>query len=123
MKKSKMGAFAILSTFLLVMLAAVSASATTSSSNSTNSKVSSITLSGENANISWSVDGYSSMGFKVVWSKNSEPTYPCRSGDKYNYLSSSSATSDTLTAFDGSGTYYVRVCEYLGGKCGVIVIK
>ncbi len=82
-------------------------------------KVSSISLSGSGSKVSWSVDGYSSKGFKVVWSKNSGPTYPCRSGDKYHYLSSSSARSDTLTAFAGSGTYYVRVCEYLGGKCGV----
>ncbi len=82
-------------------------------------KVSSITLSGQANKINWTVDGYSKKGFKVVWSKNEHPTYPTRSGDKYHYFSSPNKTSDTLSAFDGSGTYYVRVCEYLGGKCGV----
>ena len=69
-------------------------------------------------NVQWSVDGYSSSGFKLVWSKNANPTYPTRDGDKYAYYSSPSQTKGTTTAFDGSGTYYVRVCEYLGGKCG-----
>ncbi len=81
--------------------------------------VSSISLSAEGANIEWSVDGYSVKGFKVSWSKNPNPTYPTRSGDKYHYFSSPSQTSDTLTAFNGDGTYYVRVCEYLKGKCGL----
>ncbi len=80
--------------------------------------VDSISLSGVGASISWSVNGYSKKGFKVVWSKNSGPTYPTRSGDKYQYHSSPSTSSASLTTFDGSGTYYVRVCEYLGGKCG-----
>ncbi|MBT4277529.1 hypothetical protein HOD96_02155 [Candidatus Falkowbacteria bacterium] len=80
--------------------------------------VTSITLSGEGANISWSTQGYSSKGFKVAWSKNSGPTYPTRSGDKYHYHSSPGKSSDTLTPFSGDGTYYVKVCEYLGGKCG-----
>jgi len=81
--------------------------------------VSSITLSADGDQIEWSVDGTSSKGFKVVWSKNEAPTYPTRSGDKYHYFSSSSQTSDTLTAFNGDGTYHVRVCEYLGGACGL----
>ncbi|MFH1712556.1 MAG: FecR domain-containing protein [Patescibacteria group bacterium] len=83
------------------------------------SGVSSISLSGSGASVSWSTNGTSAQGFKIVWSKNSGPTYPLRSGDKYTYLSSPSASSTTLTAFDGDGTYYVRVCEYLGGSCGV----
>lgn len=83
------------------------------------SSVNSISLSGSGANVSWTVDGTSAKGFKVVWSKTDGPTYPCRSGDKYQYLSDPSASSTSLTAFDGSGTYYVRVCEYLGGACGV----
>lgn len=67
----------------------------------------------------WKEDGYSSQGFKIVWSLNENPTYPTRSGDKYVYLSSPDADSTILTAFSGSGIYYVRVCEYLGGKCGI----
>jgi hypothetical protein len=81
-------------------------------------EVSSIVLSGTGSAVSWVTTGYSDNGFKVVWSKNSNPTYPTRDGDKYIYLSSASAVSSSLDAFDGSGTYYVRVCEYLGGVCG-----
>ncbi|MDP3970545.1 MAG: fibronectin type III domain-containing protein [bacterium] len=75
-------------------------------------------LAASNGKVNWSTDGTSAMGYKVVWSKNSNPEYPTRSGDKYQYLSDSSANSAILTAFDGAGTYYVRVCEYLGGECG-----
>ena len=83
------------------------------------SKVNSISLSDSGyGNVRWGVNGYSANGFKVVWSRNSNPTYPTRSGDKYKYLSSPGATSAELYAFDGVGTYYVRVCEYLGGACG-----
>lgn len=81
--------------------------------------VNSISLSGVDKNISWEVDGLSDYGFKVVYSKNSAPTYPIRTGDKYHYYSNSDKRSDVLESFDGAGTYYVRVCEYLGGKCGV----
>jgi len=81
--------------------------------------VSSISLSGTGTAVVWTTSGNSDMGFKIVWSKNSNPTYPTREGDKYIYLSSPSASSTTLDAFSGSGTYYVRVCEYLGGSCGV----
>ncbi len=66
----------------------------------------------------WKVDGYSAQGFKVVWSKNAHPTYPLRDGDRYDYQSDPSATEAKLEAFSGAGTYSVRVCEYLGGKCG-----
>lgn len=84
------------------------------------SGVNSLSLSSSGGGkVSWSVNGYSASGFKLVWSKNSAPTYPCREGDKYNYYSNPSTVSGSLEAFDGAGTYYVRVCEYLGGKCGV----
>lgn len=82
--------------------------------------VNSITLiSAGGANISWSVDGYSDKGFKVVWSKTAAPEYPSRSTDRYHYYDSPAKTTDAVDAFDGAGTYYVRVCEYLGGSCGV----
>jgi len=78
----------------------------------------SITLTNEgDGKVSWSADG-SANAFKLVWSKASGPTYPARSGDRAKYHSASS-TSRTLTAFDGAGSYYVRVCEYLNGECGV----
>lgn len=81
------------------------------------SKVLSITLKGSGENVEWSVNGHSKGGFKVVWSKNEGPTYPLRSGDKYHYFTDSSKNSDKLEAFNGDGYYYVRVCEYLNGKC------
>lgn len=89
-------------------------------SNTAESTVTSITLSSSGeGGIVWSVNGYSPKGFKVVWSKNSDPTYPTRSGDKYHYYSDPNKRTDTLSIFDGEGIYYVRVCEYLGGKCGL----
>ena len=89
-------------------------------SSSSNESVSSITIKSESGNkVSWTLNGTSDMGFKLVWSKNSSPTYPLRSGDKYQYYSNPTTKEGTLSAFDGSGTYHVRVCEYLGGKCGV----
>lgn len=88
--------------------------------NSESSSISSISLSaGLNGSVSWTVAGSSSLGFKLVWSKNSSPTYPTRDSDKYNYYSDTDTTSGQIDNFSGSGTYYVRVCEYLGGKCGV----
>jgi hypothetical protein len=84
-----------------------------------NSSVESITLKVDGSKIYWVTNGYSDQGFKVVWSKNEGPTYPLRNGDKYHYFTDANKNSDTLEAFSGSGTYYVRICEYLGGKCGV----
>ncbi|MBD3311497.1 MAG: hypothetical protein GF349_03305 [Candidatus Magasanikbacteria bacterium] len=81
--------------------------------------VNSINLTVNADTASWSVDGYSPKGYKLLWSKNPEPTYPTRSGDKYSYLSNPDTRSGSLHAFDGPGTYYIRVCEYLGGACGV----
>ena len=80
-------------------------------------RVNSITLSGNGADIKWVVDGYSAQGFKVVWSKNENPTYPLRDGDKYHYYSNPARNFDNLEPFAGAGTYYIRVCEYLGGAC------
>jgi hypothetical protein len=91
----------------------------TYTSEPTSSDVDSITLESNGEKIEWSVDGYSGKGFKVSWSKNPHPTYPLRSGDKYHYFSDPYKSNDVLTAFDGNGIYYVRVCEYLGGSCGV----
>lgn len=84
-------------------------------------EVTAITLKSDGGNkISWTVNGISDQGFKIVWSKNSQPTYPLRNEqDKYHYYSEPDKRSDELEAFSGSGKYYVRVCEYLDGKCGV----
>lgn len=87
-------------------------------SNNVPNSVNSIYLKVSGASLTWIVDGYSKKGYKVVWSKTTYPTYPTRKGDKYHYISNPDKKYDTITKFDGSGVYYARVCEYLGGKCG-----
>lgn len=106
---------------IVILLALIFATVAYASDTASNiSTVKSIVLSGSvaEAKISWLADAYSKYGFKVIWSKNEGPAYPIRSGDRYHYFSDPSAASDKLEAFDGNGTYYVRVCEYLDGKCG-----
>ncbi len=98
----------------------VTAPKTTETTTSNSGDVTSLSISHVGSGkVSWTLKGYSDQGFKVVWSKNSGPTYPTRSGDKYLYYSDPAQRNAVVTAFDGYGTYYVRVCEYLGGKCGV----
>lgn len=70
-------------------------------------------------NVQWEVEGYSANGFKLVWSKNTKPEYPPRGGDDYAYYSNPEQEKGKVTISNGTGTYYVRVCEYLGGACGV----
>ncbi len=87
--------------------------------NETSNAVSSISATVTGATVSWTLNGYSKNGFKIVWSKNATPTYPTRDGDQYIYLSDPAARTTNLEAFSGSGSYHIRVCEYLGGACGV----
>lgn len=84
------------------------------------STISSIVLSdlGDNK-VEWSVEGVSPQGFKVVWSKKSGPEYPSRDGDQAQYRGEKSARDAYIKAFDGAGTYSVRVCDYFDGECSV----
>jgi hypothetical protein len=83
-------------------------------------KVNSLTIKSDGGNnVSWTVDGYSKLGYKIVFSKNSDPTYPTRDGDKYIYISNPDEKNTSVDTFSGSGTYHVRVCEYLGEACGL----
>lgn len=82
-------------------------------------EIESIFLEGERNIIEWETKGHSENGFKIVWSKNENPEYPTRNGDRYHYHSNPEKERDELTAFDGEGIYHVRVCEYLGGECGI----
>lgn len=98
----------------------VSVKTPTGGESSDTGSVSSISLKSEGGSrVTWTLNGYSSKGFKVVWSKNPLPIYPNRDGDQYHYYSEASKRDDNVEAFSGSGKYYVRVCEYLGGSCGV----
>lgn len=85
----------------------------------TPSTLTSISLSGSGSLVTWSTVGKSAQGFKVVWSKESGPTYPPREGDKVGYHPDLSGGSMSIDAFKGAGAYYVRVCEYVGNTCGV----
>jgi|APSaa5957512622_1039677.scaffolds.fasta_scaffold00921_12 hypothetical protein len=109
--------FLLIITSSLLLIPTILAPAT--SNEAPESVVESIILTTSENTISWKTNGYSSNGFKVIWSKTENPTYPTRTGDKYHYYSDSNKNTDTLTAFDGEGTYHARVCEYLGGKCGI----
>ncbi len=82
-------------------------------------KVTSISASISGTKVAWSITGTSASGFKVVWSKTSGPTYPNRSSDRNNYFSDpNTRISNDLSAFDGYGTYFVRVCAYNNGTNG-----
>jgi len=81
--------------------------------------VTQINLQAAGEKVYWTTTGYSAQGYKVVWSKNEGPSYPTRSGDQYLYYSEPTKNYALLTPFAGEGEYYVRVCEYLGGKCGL----
>lgn len=67
--------------------------------------------------LSWKVDGFTSeKGFKVVKDDEPLPEYP---GDDYHYYESSERRTDEWLKLETGKTYYFRVCEYLGGKCGL----
>ncbi len=68
------------------------------------------------ATVSWNATGSFSNGFKVVWSADTKnPVYP---GNDYVYMSDPSARSAGVNGTAGK-KYYFRVCEYLGGSCGI----
>lgn len=79
-----------------------------------------IALAGEVADgiviLEWSVDGTdAAKGFKVVVSEGANPVYP---GNDYHYLSDPAVRHDKWKGL-APGTYHFRVCQYLGGACGV----
>lgn len=67
--------------------------------------------------MTWSLkDMTSSKGFKVVVSENTNPVYP---GNDYHYYSEPNKSDDVWSGLEAGKTYHFRVCEYLGGYCGV----
>ena len=94
------------------------------SSSSGETRVSSITLkaqkSGDNsATLSWTKEGSTLKGFKVIWSTNQNPTFPPRDGDWWSYYPNPDSNSAEVGGLESGKTYYFRVCEYLGGSCGI----
>lgn len=75
--------------------------------------------------LDWQTNFVSDKGFKVVISEEENPVYP---GNDYHYFSDKNIKSD-IWKISTPGTYYFRVCEYLGGKCGtysnneIVVVK
>jgi len=55
-------------------------------------------------------------GVKIVWSKNPNPEYPVRDGDRYIYRELDDSLEVWLDAFDGPGKYYVRAGWYNDGR-------
>lgn len=72
--------------------------------------------------IMWSTNFSSAMGYKMIWAvAPAIPTYPLGSNQNYYYDSGSAGwgyVRNDLTP--ASGTYNVRVCEYLGGTCSSV---
>lgn len=65
---------------------------------------------------SWTVNGVDTpQGFKLVKNEGGNPVFP---GDDYQYLTDPNTRSYTWKITDGK-TWHFRVCQYLGGKCGV----
>jgi len=66
--------------------------------------------------LNWATNGVDAQkGFKVVISETANPVYP---GNDYHYLTDSAVRQDTWSGL-GTKTYHFRVCQYLGGACGV----
>lgn len=79
-------------------------------------KLVSSVVEGKQIKLSWTTDGVSApKGFKTVISRTENPIYP---GNDYHYLDNPEARSDVWERKEG-GVYYLRVCQYLGDKCGV----
>lgn len=82
--------------------------------------VSKISIWGEKTSngvrLNWSLNEVSApKGFKLVKSASMNPVYP---GNDYKYISNSGQRSYDWNITTGKG-YYFRVCQYVGGKCGV----
>lgn len=56
--------------------------------------------------VKWTLTGSAPDGYKLVWSKSPNPTYP---GDDARYYNEGSSIGEIN---ENSGTYYVRVCLY-----------
>jgi len=66
-------------------------------------------------NLSWAIsnDDLSLKSFKILWSKNQNPTYPLREFDNYHYLTSGAMNHKISNL--ANGKYFVRVCLYNNG--------
>jgi peptidoglycan hydrolase-like protein with peptidoglycan-binding domain len=82
------------------------------------SSATSIAATAKTGGVTWTVTGIAKSGVKVVWSKVPGPAYPPNGDTRAIFVGNEQSGSVSLEAFNGAGTYYVRVCEYLDGVCG-----
>lgn len=86
-----------------------------------------ITLTQSGSTLNWTITGTGSTksGFKIVWDKVENPTYPKSANSNateswgYVYLGESTARSYSFETPTESGTYHIRVGRYLGGSCDI----
>jgi uncharacterized protein YgiM (DUF1202 family) len=65
--------------------------------------------------LTWTSTADTPKGFKVVVSESANPVYP---GNDYHHLTDPTVRQDTWSGL-GNKTYHFRVCQYLGGACGI----
>lgn len=85
------------------------------------STVTSITIMGTSGTtINWNVTGNGGLGgYYILWSLDPLPSYPSTGTVYSNLITNTIAFTGNMDHDVTSGdTYYVRVCENLGGKCG-----
>ncbi len=84
------------------------------------SSVSSIVVTGiKDKTVNWTFSSQAHGGFTILWSTKPGPTHPGNSETYTKVIPNPITTYGTIDSNVVSGqTYYVRVCENLGGKCG-----
>ncbi|MCA9385971.1 S-layer homology domain-containing protein [Candidatus Dojkabacteria bacterium] len=95
--------------------------ATNSNDEPASSTINSIELSlnSDSTKLEWDVDGDANSGYKVVYSMEENPEYPPLEGGHAHYTDDEYFKLEKLGTPEGEGSYYVRVCEYLGAStCG-----
>lgn len=73
--------------------------------------------SGNQAQLNWTAVGNAPAGFKIIWSQNPNPSYPAQNNEQVLWLDSFKRETIVNSLTSGK-TYYFRICEYLGDKCG-----
>lgn len=63
-------------------------------------------------NTTGTCNGKSYSGYKIVWGKTKNPTYP---GDKYKFIPTTENYGSIFIEFTEPGTWYIRVGTYNGG--------
>jgi hypothetical protein len=74
-------------------------------------------LNGTSANLSWTTKNLASpKGYYIVMAETPNPTFP---GNKFMLASSATDLNAVWTELEAGKTYYFRLCENVGGACGL----